>query len=248
MARTIRLNHTVEHRFVFAAGEEPKPAEGHENFAFAVTDPVDVPDTDLKAQVWRLQRGAELSVHDREADRLTKLQDADGIAYATEGDLAELPVVQAPDPTDPVDRTPREEAERAASEAGHTVEGELRDHDAHREFARRTGIEPGGPAAPTAAPRPAAATIPPAPRRAAADTPSATAPAPNEGAGGAAQPTPQPAGGPNAQLAGIQPASPGGSTVPSPGPADAGSLGRAALSQRPAQGTQGVPAAPNPQR
>lgn len=189
--RNLRFNHTCEHRFVFPEGEAPQVVGGD---AFPVSDQADIPDAELKAQVWRIQRGAEISVNDREADKLSALKDADGIAYATSGgDLAELPRVVAPDPTDPQDRTPREEVERLASEAGHTPEGDIHDHERHRAFARSIGIEPGGPAASTPAAPP-----PPPPRPSTAPTsgPGAApgrsaAPAPDGSAGAPTPPQPQ---------------------------------------------------------
>lgn len=236
MARNLRFNHTIEHRFVFAEGEEPQVVSGD---AFAATEAVDVPDTDLKAQVWRIQRGAELSIHDREADKLSKLQDADGIAYATDGDIAELPVLVAPDPTDPVDRTPRAEVERAAQDAGHTPEGAIHDVEAHRAYAKRNDFAPGGPAADTA--------VAPTPRPAAAPRPGVTAagrssPPPSPaGPAGAPQTTRPPA---SAAGASAQPLPPGAAAPQATGPAPARNTGVAGAfqgGQAPTPGTAPPP-------
>jgi hypothetical protein len=184
--RTIKAYDTIEHRFIHAAGDEPKPQNDIAQRGAFLLDQAEVPDTDLVASVWRIPAGGEISVPDQAAEKILALKAADGHPYAGEAgtDLPQRDALVAPDPTDPADRTPREEAERAAADAGHTIEGEIRDHDKHREHARARGVEPGGPTAAAMAPRAAASAFRPAP-----PPPRAAAPAP-----AAPQSQPQPAG------------------------------------------------------
>jgi len=147
--KNVKFNSTVEHRFVFTKGEAPKAAD--ERFAFPVSEEFEIPETDLVAQVWRINGGAQLSVSDKDHQKLTNLKDSDGISLVGEPheDAPERPVLVAPDPTDPNDRTPRAEAEKVAQQAGHTVEGKIVDTDTHVEHAKRAGKAPGGEAAVT---------------------------------------------------------------------------------------------------
>src|SRR4051812_35033071 len=115
--KSVVFNETVEHRFVHSAEEEVQPLNDIAQKGAVKVSEADVPDTDLKASVWRIPHGAEMSVPDKDAERLGDHVGPSGTPPR------ERAYTVAPDPMDQNDRTPLSEAERQAAEAGHTKEG-----------------------------------------------------------------------------------------------------------------------------
>lgn len=186
--KSVVFNETVEHRFVHGADEEVQPLNEIAQKGAVKVSEADVPDTDLKASVWRIPHGAECNVPDKDAEKLGDHVSPSGTAPR------ERPRVVAPDPADQNDRTPLSEAERQATEAGHTKEGQLIDHDRHVQFARGQDMAPGGDAARTEARRIAEEQLNP-PAQGSGSGPAAQgAPGPSQGAPGPSQGGPAPGG------------------------------------------------------
>ena len=81
--KNIRFTEMVEHRFVHDAAEPPVPLN---DIARALARPIGsnpIADTDLVGTVWKVPAGAEMSVPNKDADKLMALG------------YAELPVVAA---------------------------------------------------------------------------------------------------------------------------------------------------------
>lgn len=175
MTKTVRFDDTIEHRFVHAEGEEPKAMNDIAGQMVRVAQ-ASVPDTDLIASVWRIPAGAEVELSDKDAAKLAALKDAQGVPYVSDPGSPEPDRPAAVHDAERADaeRTPRDEAEATAVQAGHTIEGKITDVDVHRAHAESRNVAPGGDAAagstpttPVRGPGPAPAVVDAAQRAAA---------------------------------------------------------------------------------
>jgi hypothetical protein len=123
--KDVVFHEACEARFVYAEGEEPKPLNDIAKQQARKIAGGEIPDADKQFSVWKVPRGAEMSIPDKDAEKLGQLVGAAG-QQPREEKPTEYNVEKANS-----ERTSREEAEKQAAEAGHTVEGKIIDTDKH---------------------------------------------------------------------------------------------------------------------
>jgi hypothetical protein len=123
--KDVVFHEACEVRFVYAAGDNPKPLNDIAKQQARQIASGEIPDADKEFSVWKVPRGAEMSIPDKDAEKLGQLV----------GNAGEQPREEKPTEYDEArakaEQTPRDEAERAATEAGLSPEGKILDADKH---------------------------------------------------------------------------------------------------------------------